>query len=354
MTASRSLLIVNYRSADLTRRAIASARASSTIPLFAVVVDNTADRDEMKMLETVGADRLLRAPRNLGFAGGINFGIRESQGDIVIATNPDVEFHGRVIDQLSDRINDQVALSGPKVTWDEAGQWLLPPVDAHRPRSRVLEAWATRSSAWNRMRSAARLRRRIRFWSLTEPTPVKAVSGAVMCVRRDVMEGLGGFDERFALYFEEVDFMKRLRRAGFTIEYCPAARCRHLYNQSAAQEPTAATRYLESEREFHRKWAGSWFVSLMERIAVKNPSDGSFEPLPEDACIRVEEPERVLIEASPQSSFDVAAGHFPVSSSVTFPADVWSSYRGRTLFLRLLDRHTGAVSAQFRLDKTQN
>src|SRR5687768_16291054 len=93
-----SLVVINYRSAQLTGEAIRSARAASSDPLQVVVIDNSTDEDELHFLRGLQIDRLVASPRNLGYAGGINRAIEECDGEIVIASNPDVVYRPRAID----------------------------------------------------------------------------------------------------------------------------------------------------------------------------------------------------------------------------------------------------------------
>ena len=343
MTSQRTLLIVNFQSAELTRRAIQSARASSSEPLEVIVVDNSS---ESGRLGVAGADLVIPSPQNVGFAGGINLGAGKAHGDILVIANPDVVFQGSAIDRLAEALRGEVGMSGPRLSWDEAGDWIMPPAEPHHRGEKLSEALATRSRRWNARRSRRRLRRRMEFWSLTKPTRVEAISGAVMCLRMDTLRKLGGFDERYPLYFEEIDFMRRLHREGLAVEYHPGARCRHLYNQSAGQTPAAADSYVASEEIFHRQWSGDWFVSLVGRIAV-----GELTPEREadhsERSVTLDDPETVLIEASPLRSFDVAVGHTPRAWVVAVPSEIWDDYRGSHLYLRVVDRRTLAVRSQY-------
>lgn len=347
MTDQRTLLLINFRSADLTRRAIQSARASSSDPLEVIVVDNSR---ETETLGSVGAELVIASPRNLGFAGGINLGATRANGDVLIIANPDVVFQSEAIDRLADSLRGDVGMSGPRLSWDEAGEWIMPPAESHGRGAKLSEALSTRWRGWNARRARQRLRRRMEFWSLNAPARVDAISGAVMCLRRDTLKMLGGFDERYPLYFEEIDFMRRLRRRGSAIEYQPAARCRHLYNQSAGQTTGAQTSYVASEEIFHRRWSGGWFVSLVGRIAVA--PIGS-EPLADGTSlgVRIDQPETVLIEASPLRNFDVAVGHFPRTREVVVPSEIWRDYRGEHLYLRVVDRNSLEVRREYAFRK---
>jgi GT2 family glycosyltransferase len=321
---SLSLLVINYRSASLASEAIRTARAASSRTLQVIVVDNSGQPAEAEALRSV-ADELIVAPRNLGYAGGINAGRRVCDGEIIVVSNPDVRFGERAIDQL---VEADASVAGPALFWDGAHQWMLPPAELQTRAEVIDRVLASRSRAWAHRRHQRRFFARVAFWSLDRATPVRALSGAIMAIRAKAFDAAGGFDERFALYFEENDF---LRRVGDRIVYVPAARCQHLYNQSAGGSGDAASLYAQSERAYLRKWGGA-FAKRLERTSAI--------PSPPDAAARVGDD--VVIEASPLASFETAAGHFGSDVS-DVSDDIWRSYRGDVLHLRAVDRHTGRV-----------
>ena len=345
---------MNYHTAGLTRAAIRSARAATSGSLRVVVVDNSADEQEFDRLRDTDSDDLIRSDQNIGFARGVNLGMRNCSTELVIVSNPDVVFRPGSVDLLLEQIRGRTALTGPRFTWDEQDRWLLPPAENPTRASKISQVIATRSSLFARGRNERLTRQRLRFWSQETPILRKTLSGAVMALRKSVFDNLGGFDERFHLYFEEIDFMRRLRRAGHGILYQPAAICRHLYNQSAAQRPDAASLFLESERKFLRKWAGASFVRLAERMAREQVPDlsGFTE---RDASLPIPIPSPAAsyaLEASPLPTFESAAGFFPAEERVVFPPEIWTAYGGESLFLRLIRRSDASVAARYRLRKT--
>jgi len=347
----RVLIIINYRSAALTAQAIVSARRASNRPLTVVVVDNSCDSRESGALESAGADLLVAAPTNLGFAGGINLGLSRCSGDEIVISNPDIEFFDSSIDRLFDSLGGAFELAGPKFVWDRKGEWLLPPAHVAGRASLFDEVLSLRSRGWKGISDRRRIRARLAFWRARKPTPVNAVSGAVMAFRRSLVEKLGGFDERFLLYFEEIDFQRRMDGKGAGIVYVPDSVCRHLYNQSAASTESAARVFDESEAAYHLKWGSGLFYRATkpwrgpERSAVFEDRDpGIAIPLPGP-------PSSLLAEASPLASFRSAAGAFPSSSSLLLPADVWESYKGSELFLRIVNLESLKPVAHYRFVK---
>jgi GT2 family glycosyltransferase len=330
-----SLLVVNYRSSALAVDAIRSARAATSSPLQVVVVDNSVDAAEAEALRP-HADALIVSDYNAGYAAAINRGRRACDGDVIVVTNPDVVFAPNAIDHLADA---NASVAGPALFWDDAHEWLLPPSDLHTFRDRLDHALGTRSAKHRRRRDRRRFFERLAFAALTQPARVPSISGAVMAIRTDAE-----FDERFRLYFEETDFV---RRAGGAT-YVPAARCRHLYNQSAGASREAAQLYAMSEREYLRKWSGAFAPSIIKALELP---ELQIEVDSVDGPIDVREPDAVVVEASPLASFETAAIHVPRLRHVDLPREVLSSYRGDSLYLRVVERHSGEVLATYRRTK---
>ncbi|MEK6374182.1 MAG: glycosyltransferase [Acidobacteriota bacterium] len=318
---SIALLVVNYRSSALALEAIRTARAATARPLQVVAVDNSVDAAEAETLRAA-ADVVIASPSNVGYAAAINAGRRACDAELIVVSNPDVRFAAGAIDALE---GAGAAVAGPALFWDDAQRWLLPPANLHTRAEVIDRVLAGRSSVWARWRDRRRFRARLEFWSLRRTTRVRAISGAVMAIRATAFDDAGGFDERFPLYFEENDF---LRRVGGDVVYVPAARCRHLYNQSAGGSPEAAASYARSEGEYLRKWGGA-LAKRFERPDVGrtlSPSGQAREPAPHD----------VVTEASPLATFETAAGCLGDEDDV--PDDVWRVYQGETLHMRTMTR----------------
>ncbi len=344
-----SLLVVNYRSAALAIEAIRSARAATVSPLQVVVVDNSLDPREAERLRG-HADVLLAPDKNLGYAGGVNAGRPHCHGDIIIVSNPDVAFGPSSIDELAAALGEtNVAAAGPALYWDDAFNWMLPPSELHTATEKLGEALASRNDALWRRRDRRRTLARIAFWSLTRRVDVRAISGAIMAIRAADFDDAGGFDERFPLYFEENDFLRRLARQKKRIVYAPDARCRHLYNQSAgADSGRAARAYAESEMLYLAKWYGGFPARVLKRIERPRhfpdvPVAGDIVPIPVGDFV---------VEASPLRSFDTAAGHFARTGAVEIPAEVWASYQSPVLYFRVVERRSARIVATYARKRT--
>ncbi len=347
MPLSRSLIIVNYRSASHTAEAIRTARASSTEPLEVVVVDNSDDPSEVERLGNLEIDLLVDARGNLGYAKGINLGVSRSTGELLVICNPDVRFGAASIDMLIGHAEADLSLAGPAFSWDDGHDWMMPPSQQMTRMGKMDSMLAGLSKGWANARRRRRLRNRIRFWSRTKPEPFGVVSGAAFAVSRATFEKIGGFDERFFLYFEEVDFMRRLRDAGGKIVYEPGAHCRHIYSQSATDHAESALLFHRSERLFHEKWHGRLFAKLIAKVdrsaAPTDPIIGTTLPLDLPPGMA----DDYLVEVSLHPNFDMSVGYLPDSSPISIPLEIWESYGGDGLFVRIVRKADLEVLAAY-------
>lgn len=185
-----------------------------------VIVDNASVDGSADALE--GRDRVsvLRNPSNRGFAAAANQGAALAEGNWVVFVNPDVHLQPGDVTALLAGVPDDVAAVAP-LQVNERGD-PMPETGGYRPTLRRYLVWAL---------VPVRFHRRFGPW-LAPPWPqvdtdLDWVSGALLGVRRRVFEALGGFDQRFFLYHEDVDFGTRAKRAGFRVLCRPAVRLHH-------------------------------------------------------------------------------------------------------------------------------
>jgi hypothetical protein len=265
------VIIVNYRTGDLTVDALASLESQIGAMAMAqvVVVDNasgdgSADRIQAAILER-GWTRwvtLVRAPRNGGFAYGNNLGLqmaaeRWSRPDYVHLLNPDTIVRPGALDALVSFMDahPEVGIAGSRLE-DPDG---TPQMSAFRfpgilgeldrsirfgPISKALSRWTAMPPIWD------------------EPRPTDWVAGASMIIRREVFDAIGPLDEKYFMYYEEVDFTLSARKVGWTCWYVPASRVVHLVGQaSGVTDPKKARRrrpayWFESRRRYLLKHFG--------------------------------------------------------------------------------------------------
>lgn len=245
-----SVVVVNFNTGD----ALASTLASLTAGLHglrwnAVVVDNDSRDESQRAAQHAGDNvRLVRMASNIGFARGINVGLRETAGPLVLMLNPDCALDANTARHLVDELErwPRCAIAGPRIL--NADGTLQ---ESARGDPTLLTGIFGRTAALSRMFPRLRVVRRnlvsqqaVRSGAAS--TRVDWVSGACMLARRSALDRVGGFDENYFLYWEDADLCRRLRAAGWEIRYVPGATVRHQVGRSSQSARALA------DREFHR------------------------------------------------------------------------------------------------------
>lgn len=279
-----SIVFVHYHTPELLARAVVALRRDlagegvEVPPSEWLVVDNGSDAAGRERIEALGVRRV-DPGGNVGYAAGVNLGVARSRGDRLLVLNPDVLVRPGCTRALLAALGsgpETASVAGPRFTWDCAGRLLLPPADPRTRRAEVAAVLARRHPAAARRARAAWRRHARRHWRAREPLPSFALSGAFLAFHRAAWERAGPMDEGFRLYFEEAEWLERIRRAGGTARHVPGARAVHLYDQSARAEPAARGWFEESARRFRRLRYGRVFTAALEALDRRLP--GGLDP----------------------------------------------------------------------------
>ncbi|MFT3927956.1 MAG: glycosyltransferase family 2 protein [Myxococcales bacterium] len=273
--------IVNYRSAQLTLRALESLRgelAQPALALRAVVVENASGDEEVLAREVprrFGAfASLVLSPENGGFGAGNNLAIRHAfeQGrppDYVLCLNPDTEVRPNGVLELV-RFMEQhprAGVAGSRFEHADGSEW---PIAFRFPGVLSEIEGGCVLGLVSRLLSGHAVAREMG----PEPEQVDWLPGAAMLLRRSLLERIGGFDESYFLYFEETDLCRRARAAGFETWHVPQSRVMHIRGQSTGvtvlnEKPKRLPSYwFESRRRYYRKNHGLRYAALADLVAL--------------------------------------------------------------------------------------
>jgi len=248
------VVVVTYNSAQVIERCLDSC---GDLPL--VVVDNASSDGTCALLKERSATTLIANAVNRGFAGGVNQGVEALDTELVLLLNPDTELTGRLDELVTACTEAGVGLAAGKLV-NEADEVQLGFTLRRFPTPTTLMFEVL---GINHVFSANPVNQRYRCLDLDldRPAEVEQPAGAFLMFRREVWQRLGGFDTQFhPLWFEDVDFCKRVSDLGLKIRYVPRVTARHQGGHSIAG--------LEwSCREVY------WYVSLL-KYALKH-----FRPL---------------------------------------------------------------------------
>jgi N-acetylglucosaminyl-diphospho-decaprenol L-rhamnosyltransferase len=228
--ADVSAVIVSYNVRDLLLKCIASLRADGIEQI--VVVDNGSKDGSADAARSAGVDVV--AQENLGFGSGANRGVARTTTPYVVICNPDLEVEPGATKALVDvleRLPD-VAIAAPRI--DTPDGRLYPSVrtfpDMVDAAGHAFLHFVWRDNPFSR-------RYKMADWDHESPSDVDWVAGTHFVVRRTAWDAVGGFDEAFFMYLEDVDLCWRLRQAGWRTRYEPAARVVHAIGRSTDQTP---------------------------------------------------------------------------------------------------------------------
>jgi len=175
---------------------------------------------------------------NLGYGGGANRGVAATDADIVVVLNPDLVVHPGAIAAMARTLQADavVAVVGPRIVEADGTRY---PSARRFPTAADAVGHALLARWW----PANPFSQRYRMDDLDpdRATAVDWVSGACLAVRRQAWEELGGFDESYFMYAEDMDLCFRARRAGWSVVYEPSATVMHLQGVTTARRPYAMT-----------------------------------------------------------------------------------------------------------------
>ena len=236
-----AIVIVNYESYPELHECLASLAEEAARGRRVVVVDHVS-RDAAA--DVVDRDfpyvRLLRVPANEGFAAGVNRGARESDEPYLLLVNPDSIVDPGLVDGLVQWLSahPDVAVVGPRLlnadgTIQASARRFPGFTTAVAGRS----SWLTRVLPRNPL---TRLNLPALEAPPDAPIDVDWVSGACMLVRREAFEAVGGMDEGFFLYWEDADFCRRVKTAGWRTVYLPQITSMHIGGRSSIHAADAS------------------------------------------------------------------------------------------------------------------
>ncbi len=265
--AKVSIILVNFRGIEDTLQAISNLQNIDWPRelLELVVVENASGDDSLKQLKALGDQIVLvEAPENLGFAGGCNLGVKHSTGAVIGLLNndarPDAQWVRAAMDTFAK--SSKIGAVASKV------------LDWEGTRIDYIDAALT----WFGMGYKPNVTQPISHFQ-DEAKDVLFGTGAAMFIRREVYEELEGFDERFFMFFEDVDLGWRVNLAGYRFVYQPDSIAYHKHHASMSKFGAYKETYLLEknallsmyknlgEETLHRNLAGALALAVRRATA---------------------------------------------------------------------------------------
>lgn len=264
-----SIIVVNWNAGAQLRTCIDSiAQYGAGLVKQTIVVDNGSVDGSDASVEGLPNVTLIRAGANLGFGKACNLGARQAKSDYLLFLNPDAALYSETLPKalayMQDPANAKVGICGVQLI-DETGH-------VSRSCARFPTAVGHVVHAVGLDRFIPRLGHFMAEWDHAQTRQVNHVIGAFFLVRRAVFESLHGFDERFFVYLEDLDFSYRSRRAGWETMYLADAQAFHAGGGTSNQVKARRLFYSLRSRLLyafkHFSWLGAVAV-LMATLFVE-------------------------------------------------------------------------------------
>ncbi len=225
-------VVVNYNAGDYLRECVQSLRAEGVDEV--VVADSASTDSSLESLAREDPDVVIRPGPNRGFGAGVNEAARGLSREFLFVVNPDVTVRPGAVGVLVDALDrdPDVGIVGPTIHTPDGRRY---PSARRFPSTRDAVGHGFLGVVW----PANPFTRRYRMldWDPATPPGVDWVSGSCLLIRRSAWEALGGFDESYFMYAEDVDLCWRAWKDGWRVVYEPAAVVVHRQGVSTDQVP---------------------------------------------------------------------------------------------------------------------
>ncbi|RMG67478.1 MAG: glycosyltransferase, partial [Calditrichaeota bacterium] len=262
-----SIIIPVYNKVEFTRRCLETLYANTDrgIGFEVIVVDNASTDQTPHYLQEAQQQfpnlKYIRNKKNRRFAGACNIGARAARGEILVFLNNDTEPQPGWLRAAIARLNSckDIGIVGCKLLYPDG---TLQHAGAHFIRDRAHAQYV----AWPVHR----------FLGLpgdypraNRPEPVDAVTGACLFIERKLFWNVGGFDEKYGMYFEDTDLCMKVRQKGKDIFYEPTSVVIHHESKSFSNREELDRMNLKAGQRFFERWAKAVVPLVVKNATVK-------------------------------------------------------------------------------------
>lgn len=262
-----SIIIVSYNTRDFLRNCLASLKPDdSDLIGEIIIIDNCSSDGSTQIIENEFPEvTLIKNSVNVGYARAVNQGMRLSRSRYALIINPDIECTDKAFANLWAfmEANPDVGIAGGK---------LLNPDGTLQMSCRTFYTLPIvllrRTFLGKLFPNSSVVREHLMLdWDHESDRQVDWVLGACMMVRRDAFEAVGGMDERFFLYLEDVDWCYRMQKHGWKVCYVHSAVMRHHHRRESARlvPDKKFISHLFSTFRFYDKWSSAIYTLKRER-----------------------------------------------------------------------------------------
>jgi GT2 family glycosyltransferase len=253
-----SIITVNYNGLELTVELLNSIRNLSYKNLEVFVVDNASKESPQPYLAQHFPEvKCIRSDANLGFAGGNNIAARQAKGDFIFYINNDAEITEGCLEKLVALFEKRpnLGIVSPLICYFNESKGESSDLIQYAGMTQMNPMTARNATTGEKTRD---------FGQYADAMPTAYAHGAAMMISRKASEKVGLMFEDFFLYYEELDWCERIRKAGFEIYVEPRARIYHKESATVGASSTLKTYYINRNRIYfmRRNYSGLNFLAF--------------------------------------------------------------------------------------------
>lgn len=237
-----SVIIVTYNSALHIGKCLKSIKEKIQSGFEVIIVDNNSSDATLKEIKSIRDINIKILPQNqnFGFSRANNIGVKEAKGNMLLFLNPDTQIEEIDIQTIKDYLsNPDIGIVAPKLVMDD-GKVQPSVMNIPTLKNALLEYWLGQKNKYSQYAPLE-----------DKPIQVEAVYGAAIFIRREVYESVGGFDNKYFLYFEDIDLCKKINEMGLKIIYYPDCLVKHSVGVSSKTNPKTKTLFIKSAKKFN-------------------------------------------------------------------------------------------------------
>lgn len=242
MKPKLSIIIVTYNSSQHIKDMLLSIEKQTNTSYEIIVVDNNSqDQTIAQIYASRVKVSLLKQKENLGFSKASNLGVKDAKGEYLLFLNPDTRILDHAIDNLFNFLKsmDDVGIVAPQLIEDNGN---IQPSVRNLPTltNAIKEYYLNIKKSYEPFVPVG-----------NSPQEIESVVGAAMMIPKNIYLNSGCFDEKFFMYYEDIDLCKKIKKLGYKIMYLPNITLKHTVGASAKTNPKSSNYLRQSAKSYH-------------------------------------------------------------------------------------------------------
>lgn len=216
-----------------------------------IIVNNDKKESLMEIKKNFPEIKILKQKKNFGFGPACNLGAKNATGELLFFLNPDAEIiSGQLQDIFIEFLNEKIGVLGCKII----------------TKSEQVQPWSAgvEKNLKDLFKNNLGIKRSKKIWESQKKITADWVAATAMFIRRDLFQRLGGFDEKFFMYFEDVDLCRRVQKTGKKIIYFPGLTVMHSGGSSFENKKNQKKHYYLSQEYYFKKHRSYWESAIVK------------------------------------------------------------------------------------------